>query len=496
MAINKFTNTSAARQGLYEELRTMSQTKSGLVKILAYVYSAFMIVAMMAWGATPALYLSFALLSALFILPGEYFFGLSLIIVLTMVFERFFTLQGLTIDKTIYKFYLLDIVICLSYLALFINRKIYRQVSRIVFGWPEKLLIIWLIITGVYLVRSFYDINADFAIAFSSFKNYFFYPLLYFFIIFAIDNGKKLKDTVHLMLLTAVGIIAFIFIGFINGQGLWTEFTPLSTVGTRYLAGTHAFYLTLAIAMSLPLLLYKRLRNIYFALAVMGFWIVGIAVSLMRHLWLALLAALFATLILLNRELKKIYVSYLSQAGLIMATILAVIILASSLLYFQGSMDKIYTDLNALSSRIATVTDISSDTSIAWRQDVWQDAGKVWIANPVFGAGFGHSMLVDSGTYQTFEEIRNIHNSPLSIAVQMGLIGLASFLAFIIAVIISSINKIYKNEDLKPYYIGILAAISVYLAACLFQPYLETNMMGIWLWILLGLLRTSSIKKS
>lgn len=446
-------------------------------------------------GPSIIFYLLFAVLAALFILPDQHLLGLSLIIVLTMIFERYFTLQGLIIDRSVIKFYLLDIIICLSYLALFINYKIGKQKKRMIFGLPEKILAIWLILVGIYLIRSIFDINADFEPAFSSFKNYFFYPLLYFFIIFAIDSSKKLKDTVHLILLTAIGVSAFIFIGFVNGQGLWTEFTPLSTVGTRYLAGTHAYYLTLAFAMGLPLLIYDRLRNKSFALGIMGLWTLGITVSLMRHLWLAIAASLVATFILLDRKFKKTYLKFLSQAGLIATTMIIIIILGTSLFYFQGSMDNINRDISALSSRIATIADLSTDTSANWRQDVWYDAKKAWLTNPVYGVGFGHSMLIDDGTYQTFEEIRNIHNSPLAVTVQMGLIGIFIFIIFIASVIISSYKKIYVIDDLKPYYIGIMAAISIFLVVFLFQPYLETNMMSIWLWILLGLLRTSSLSK-
>lgn len=475
-----------------EKLTDNLRKKSLPVKLLAYVYFAALIIAMIVSGPSLIPYLLFALLAALFILPDDYFLGLSLIIVLTMIFERYFTLQGLAFNGETYKFYLLDIVICFSYLALALSRRRQKPARRINFGWPEKILIGWLIMVGAYLARSFTDINADAAVAFSSFKNYFFYPLLYFFALFAVDSGKKLKDTVHLILLAAIGIIAFIFIGFINGQGLWTEFTPLSTIGTRYLAGTHAFYLALALALGLPLLLHQRLRNRLFSLAIMGLWILGVIVSLMRHLWLALAAAALAVLILLSKELKKKYLALVSQAGLIAVTIAAVLALSASLFFFQGSMDKIQRNLDVLSSRVATVIDLSADTSVSWRQDVWSAAAKSWEKNPIFGVGFGHTVLISSGSYQSFEEIRNLHNSPLAITVQMGLIGLAAFLAFILSVVISSIKKIYQDEDLKPYYLGILAAIVVFLAACLFQPYLETNLMGIWLWLLLGLLRTSS----
>lgn len=489
-------NPTLPRQALYDSLKSMRRQKSGPVTVLSYAYFTLLIIIMMIAGPSLIPYLLFILLAGLFILPDNHLLGLSLIIVLTMVFERYFTLQGLMIDKSVYKFYLIDVIICFSWLALFINRKLSRTASKAIFGWPEKLLLLWLLLVAAYLIRSIFDINADFSTSFSSFKNYFFYPLLYFFIIFAIDSGKKLKDIIQLILLAGVGLIGFIFIGFISGQGLWTQFTPLSTVGTRYLAGTHAYYLALALALGLPLLLYKRLRNKPFAVTVMGLWGLGITVSLMRHLWLALAAALFTIFIFLTKELKKAYLIFLGQIGLAIAAAAAILIMGVSLLYFQGSLDNVYQDLTALSSRVATVTDLSSDSSAAWRQNVWYDAEKIWITNPVFGVGFGHVMLVEHESYQSFEEIRNIHNSPLAITVQMGLIGLLALAAFILSVLLSSLPRLHNNEDLTPYYLGLIAGIVVILVACVFQPYLETNLMGIWLWLLLGLLRTSGLNKS
>ena len=63
---------------------------------------------------------------------------------------------------------------------------------------------------------------------------------------------------------------------------------------------------------------------------------------------------------------------------------------------------------------------------------------------------------------------------------------------FIASVLIVAIPKIFVNQDLKPYYLGILAGTVAFLFASLFQPYLETNLLGIWLWLFLGLLRTTT----
>jgi len=465
-----------------------------LIGSFALAYLSALIIAMIAYGPSLMPYLLFALLAAAFILPNRAILGLSLIIILTMIFERYFALQGLIIDKAILKFYLLDILFCLSALALLIGRK-FQPVSekKPKLGAPERILMLWLILTAIYLIRGISDLNADFDLVFSSFKNYFFYPLIYFFVIYVINDAKKFKNIIHLILLAAVGIIGFIIFGFASGAGLWSEFTPLSTFGTRYLAGTHAFFLTLAAALALPLILYGRLRNKSFALAILGVWLIGIAGSLMRHLWLAAGMGLTSAMILIDGRLKKSLATLLAKSGLAAVTAFAMILLAASLFYFQKPAEKLYNDLYAVQSRIATISDLSGDSSIAWRQDAWTEAMKAWRNNPVFGVGLGHSFLIDSGTFQSSVEFRGIHNSPLAIMTQTGFIGLFIFLAFILAVIIASIKNIFLDDDLKPYYLGLLSALAVFLTACLFQPYLETNMMDIWLWIILALLRTSSL---
>jgi len=75
----------------------------------------------------------------------------------------------------------------------------------------------------------------------------------------------------------------------------------------------------------------------------------------------------------------------------------------------------------------------------------------------------------------------------------MGLIGIGLFGLFVVTNVLGNLKYIFKNDDLKPYYFGLLSATVAVIFASLFQPYLETNLTGIFFWILLGLLRTSII---
>ena len=122
---------------------------------------------------------------------------------------------------------------------------------------------------------------------------------------------------------------------------------------------------------------------------------------------------------------------------------------------------------------------------------LWSDAIKKWQLSPVFGIGFGKQLSIETYDWQANEDVKNIHNSPLAILAQMGIAGFTLFAIFIFSVLGSSFKYIFEDEELKPYYIGIVASIALCLFASLFQPYLETNMTSIFFWMLLGLLSTS-----
>ena len=463
---------------------------------LAFIYFGALIVALLVFGSSPWIYGAFAICAVFFILPYHYLSGLSAIIVLTMFFERYFALQGLVLDRQTYKFYLLDIIICLTFLAWFLALIIKKRArgSRLKslkqLGWPEYLLMLWLTLVAVWMLRSFGDINADFAVAFSSFKNYFFYPLVYLLFAFAITTHEDLRDLMHLLLYAATGLLVFLAIGVINGVGLWTEFTPLSSAGVRYLAGTHAFYLCLAFVIAAALLAYRRFRQPLLALAVMSLWSLGILFSLMRHLYLALFVGLAAVFILCGKQQRSLFSRYAKNAGLIAAAGILFIILFSSLTFYTSSPQS-SVGLSSLTNRLSTFANLGEDSSATWRAQLWSIAKDEWQKNPFLGSGFGHTVLIETVDYQNFEELRNLHNSPLAITVQMGLIGAAAFAALVLSVLFSGYQALRRQSD--PYLVGLLAAAAVFLVACCFQPYLETNMMGIWLWIILGLIRAASL---
>jgi len=473
--------------------RQLNSQRTPILSVLAFIYLSFLIIIFAVFGPSPLAYIAFALVAAVFILPGYYSLGLSLIIILTVLFERFFTLTPLIIEPTIIKLYPLDIIIGLTLIAWIINCRWGRIKPKLFWGWPETILLFFIGGVMLYLIRALLDINADLAVAVSSVKNYAFYPLLYFLTIYSVQTKKQLTKLVHLLLMGGAGLIVFLIIGLMNGQGLWTEFTPLSTLGVRFLAGTHAFYLCLITLIAISLLSFKKFSNTPLIGWLLLIWLTGIFLSLMRHLWLALFLTLALLFISLPRKNKTIFGRYLLKSGLVIITAATLIIFLALIFPHSESINNLATPLNNFGSRFISLIKIDADSSINWRLAVWNFSREAWQNHPWFGVGFGHKILMEIDDWQSFEEIRNIHNSPLSIMVQMGLAGLLAFLAAVAAIIIASWRKILINKELKPYYLGLMAGLGLILLASLFQPYLETNLTGIFLWLFLGLIRTSEV---
>lgn len=475
-------------QAIATTLESIPKTK--LFNAVGSFYLIAIIIISLSTGMSPWLYFSFLVIAALFIIPS-YNTGFKLIILMTMVFERFFTLQPLIIEQQIYKIYPLDIILIFTIISWLIHLKKSKITPDSIWQLPEKLLFIFLILGLLNFVRSFIDPNAQFDIALSTFKNYAFYPLLYFLTIYSIKTRDEFKNIVRLILIAGGIIIGFIIFGIISGQGLWTEYTPLSTSGTRYLAGTHAFYLILAIMIALPLIAFKKIKHPALASMVIWVWLLGIIGSLMRHLWLALIIGAIIIFISLPIKNKKIFASHSVKNGLIALSIFIFMVLAINIIPSYIVSDNVTASIDSINQRATSITETRNDTSATWRIDLWRAAEKAWLTNPIIGVGFGRFIPFESGDWKTYEEIRNIHNSPLAITVQMGVIGILILISFIVSTIIYARKAITANQELAPYYVGLIAGVGVFLFASLFQPYLETNLTGIFLWILLGLVRTS-----
>lgn len=111
------------------------------------------------------------------------------------------------------------------------------------------------------------------------------------------------------------------------------------------------------------------------------------------------------------------------------------------------------------------------------RFNYWLDALKIIVKSPLIGVGPGNFNLAQS---------RYAHNSFLQIWIEMGLLGITSFLWLIIAVLRHGFN-IIKNSSEKPVIAGLFCANAVFLLHNLIDfSFFLPEVVFIW-WLIMGL---------
>lgn len=413
--------------------------------------------------------------------------GLLAGVFLTMVFERFFTLQTFFIGKTEYKLYPLDIIL-LGALAGIISQMIFQK-KKIIWEKADKILAGFIGWNFVYFVFSVFMLKSDAVLSFSTFKNYAFYSLLYFVTVYLFQTKNDIERLFKFFLAGAVAIVAFIVIGLWRGQGLWSEFTPLSTGGARTLAFTHGLYLTLAIIpVFLGLGIGRLEKNRGFNLLVI-IWIIGIIGTMMRHLWIALAIALAAVYVFLPKKNKvgfrKTVVGFLAPAAV------AIILLGYLIAVSPNSAlnTKAKNVFSVVTERTTSLANVSADESFTWRSLVWNSAYAEFKHNPLLGIGTGKRIYAETRTYKDFIEVRNIHNSFLAVMIQLGVVGLGLLVWFVYHNLKNLLRFSSDDAAVNFYKFSVFGVLVMYLAALPFQPYLETNLLSIFFWLALGLVR-------
>lgn len=449
----------------------------------------FWAVALLWFGFSWPLYLLMILVvcGIVFLTPTA---GLPIIILSTMWFERWFTLQSIVLGDQIYKLYPLDIVLITTGLGLIFHAAFGKERQPLQMRRSEIGLLAFCAICFLYFVASITAIQADTSLAVSAFKNYAFYAMLYFIVLYSVRTIDDLREMVKIFIAGGMGIITFIAIGTLRGQGLWTEYTPLSTEGVRLLAFPHAFYLCLVLLITMVLFIY-RLRPERSTISLLWVQLFGVVGSLMRHLWISLFGVTAIVFAMISRRLKKEMLRFFGK-NFAVVTLAAVCIVFLMLMFpFSGATFQLQQITDPLFNRAVSLLNSAADSSALWRIYAWRAAKESFFDHPVFGIGYGQDLTIDFETYRRVVAIRELHNSYLVLLVQMGIVGVISFGYFVWRLLVG-VWKAYQGKGiLWPYQLAFFSAWLLFMSAALWQPYFETNLTGIFFWILAGLLMVS-----
>lgn len=410
--------------------------------------------------------------------------GLFALVFLTLIFERFFTLTPLIIGKAEYKLFLPDIIILGMILGIIFTYFQKGKKHSKKFTLADGIFLGFIGLNAVYYFLSVYVFGADAYLSFSSLKNYVFYGLLYFITYLVINSREQLDRLLKFYFSGAVLILGFVVFGIVNGEGLWTQFTPLSTEGVRILAFPHGLYLSLIFIPIFLLSVFQKKRLLTFLLLAFALGIVG---TMMRHLWVALGIAFVLAYFFLEKE-HKIRAKRVSARIIFPVATVVIVFFYLALMLPQSKLnDSLSAVGQALSERSVSIANAGEDESFIWRTIVWRSAWEKYQHSLFLGIGTGQIISIENGKYHDFIEIRNMHNSFLTILVQFGILGMGLFLALIIA----HLKMPWDGADFRTnlYKLSFFSVLVIYLVAFMFQPYLETNLLAMFFWINLGLIR-------
>lgn len=472
-------------------MKNLNISSEAIGAIFVIIFASFFIVTNLTFGFVWPLFI-LAVAIGFFISLIQPRAGVLAIIFLTMVWERFFTLQTFFIGKVEYKIYPLDILMAGIILGIFWQLA-YGKMKKVTLHKVDYFLLAFIAINAIYFLASIIS-DSDTALAFSTFKNYAFYSLFYFIILFLIRTKDDLQRLFKFFLAGGVVITIFIILGLVRGEGLWSQFTPLSTSGVRLLAFTHGLYISLALMPAILYLVFAKnpSRWVYILIVV---WIIGIVGTLMRHLWIAIFGVFVALFIFLPKERKKgLWKKIWHFAIPVGATAFIVFYFAvmAPQSEFSHSIEKSF---GILSQRAFSLASVAGDESFSWRSLVWESAYAEFKHNPILGIGAGHKIYVETVNYRDFVEIRNIHNSYLAILIQLGLVG-ASIILYFFYKLVKALLGSRVDEEYEFYKFSILSVLGIYILSIPFQPYLETNLLAIFFWMSLGLARILPEMKS
>jgi O-antigen ligase len=297
----------------------------------------------------------------------------------------------LIIGDNIYKLYPLDVLLAASFVGTIIFL-LKRENNWLQYQKSDWLLYtFWLFVTGIFVVSLVWLTDVTGALAFSTFKQYVFYPLLIVFLPLMLRTWGDVLWFLKTLLMATVGVGAFLALGILLGGGLWTEYTPLTTSGVRLLAFPHGFYAALAFIIIILIFasdtLLKHYKKEWFYLAG-GLFSLAVLASLMRHIWLSLGIVLAMVIVLTYKQgLGKKVLRYFFINALPVGTLFATLWFGVSLFPDSGAALRSEKVVSVVSDRISSIGN-QYDESLVWRKAVWQSAFKEFAASPVVGIGF------------------------------------------------------------------------------------------------------------
>jgi len=293
--------------------------------------------------------------------------------------------------------------------------------------------------------------------ALKGFKVFLRWALLYFVVINNIDDKAQLRRLVKLLVIsTTIAACYGIFQHFtkIDFFGHTRFFQDAFARSTGFFANVFDFaaYLGMVLLVCVSLVFFSNSRRERLAMGLASFAIfISLALTHCRGAWLGLLAGLIVVTILSGRKA-------------ILALLVGAVLVANFLVIFHES---------SITKRAISIADLN-DISRLERLCVWRSSLMVIRDHPITGVGL-HGFQKVYPQYilpqARFPHIRNAHNNFLEMGADCGILGLGTFIWFLVTLLKRSLVAFQKTEDryLKALSLGSLGVFIFFVANGLFR---------------------------
>jgi O-antigen ligase len=380
-------------------------------------------------------------------LPTEpLIFGLLIVFILKIIFERGFDKQILTHPVS---------------LTIYIN-------------------LIWIFFTS--LTSTMPVVSFKFLLS-----RIWFVAILYFLAAKLFSEGKNLEKYVWLYSISLV-IVIFYTVNRHLGYGIWNKEVANFVCNPFY--KDHTSY-GAALAMYIPFLLmfsfgkFVTRKEKIISLIVLGILIIGFILSYTRAAWLSLIVAGVVFIIVkLKIRFKPLFLTFI--------TVLVLLILFWNQIEMGLEQNSQQSSAD-FKTHISSMTNITSDASNLERINRWSCAIRMFEDKPFFGFGPGTYMF-QYASYQLNENRTiistnsadggNAHSEYLGPLSESGVFGMLTFLLIIGTVVYTAVHTYMRLQDkrLKSFVLAALVALVTYYVHGFLNNFLDTDKLSVPFW--------------
>lgn len=314
-----------------------------------------------------------------------------------------------------------------------------------------------------------------------------FVAILYFLTTKMFSGGKNLEKYIWLYVISLVIVIFYTVIRHL-GYGIWNKevanfvCNPFYKDHTSYGAAL-AMYIPFLIMFSFAGFVSPKIKIV--SLVVLAILFVGFVLSYTRAAWLSfIVAAAVYGVVKLKIRFKPLFITSIS--------LLAFFILFQDQIFMSLEQNSEQSSAD-FKTHISSMANITSDASNLERINRWSCAIRMFKDKPVFGYGPGTYMF-QYGSYQLNEDRTiistnsadggNAHSEYLGPLSESGVLGMLTFLLIIGTVIYTAVHTYMRLNDkrLKSFVLAALVALVTYYIHGFLNNFLDTDKLSVPFW--------------